>query len=127
MAWIRAGKPVAVYCRDERRGTRECGALDLDAPEAQLQALMTEVEALPAEDCGCVGLYRDDHDYVEISSVGNGEYFFWSDRLTRRPGWFGWLRRGGPWDRILAGRDEAMTAFRAYCESSREAFEQRYG
>ena len=127
MDWFRTGGPVSVYCRDERRGVRECGLLDLDAPEAQLQALMDEMAQVPAEDCGCVGLSRDDRDYVEISAVGNGEYFFWSDRLTRRAGWLGWLHRGDPLQRTLAGRDEAMAAFRAYCESSRDAFEGRYG
>ncbi|MGN6151198.1 MAG: hypothetical protein ACTHOH_04200 [Lysobacteraceae bacterium] len=99
---------MSVYCRDERRCVRECGLLDLDAPQVQLQALMAEMERVPAEDCGCVGLCRDHRDYVEMSPVGNGEYFLWSDRLTRAPGWFGWLRRGGSWDRLLAGPDDAM-------------------
>lgn len=124
--WARTGRGAQVYRRDQVRGIRECGALDFDTPEAQLVALLDEIDPLPAEDCACVGLSHGDDDYVEISPIGNGTYFLWAEHPRPRGGLFGWLRRDDPLERTLADRDAAIAALRAWCELSRDAFEQRY-
>lgn len=120
--WVRTGQAVLLYCRDERRGTREHGALDFGAPEAQIGARMDDIDPLPQEDCACVGLYRGETDFVEISPIGDGRYFLWAERARPRTGLFGWLGRTDRVERTLADRPAAMAALRVWCERSWEAF-----
>ena len=105
----------------------ELGPAGLD----ELDSLLAQAEASLAEPSAerqfGLGLCRSDDDFAQVSPVGRGEYLLWSDRIVRKGGLLGLLARSRPIQPILQSRTAALEALRFYMQSSREAFEARYG
>ena len=96
----------------------------LDSLFSKAEASLAEPEA---ERQFGLGICRTDRDFAQVTPVGGGEYLLWSDRIVRKGGLLWFFATSRPIQPTLQSRVAALDALRFYMESSREAFEARYG
>lgn len=74
----------------------------------------------------CIGIYRSEKDFMEVRPVGNEQFLIWSDRIIKHGNLFKRLMLKAHIEKVVNGRENAISAINLYVNGSREEFEQCY-
>lgn len=92
---------------------------------ARLGELLAQAQAAMHGRAYAIGLYRDQHDFLEAHPLGEGEFAFHSDRLSHDSIWSRLSSRRAALDFRVASVEQAVAAFVCYAGLSRDSFERK--
>lgn len=117
---MNAGADLRGYRAYDDGATEELGRV----PVARIGELLAQAQAAAGERGYGIGLYRDEHDFLEARALGDGGFAFRSEHLPRDSAWSR-LSAGRRLEFVVANLEQAVAAFVCYAGMPRDAFERK--
>lgn len=117
---MNAGADLRGYRAYDDGATEALGRI----PVARIGELLAQAQAAAGERGYGIGLYRDEHDFLEARALRDGGFAFRSEHLSRDSAWSR-LSAGRRLEFVVANLEQAVAAFVCYTGMPRDAFERK--